>query len=53
MTVWLRQVRLMTFKELLQLWRDRPLAIFIAYIFTLDIVIAAGAGSGDPRDAAL
>jgi ABC-2 type transport system permease protein len=50
MTVWLRQLRLMTFKELRQLWRDRPLAIFIVYIFTLDIIIAAGAGSGDLRD---
>ncbi len=50
MTVWLRQLRLMTSKELRQVWRDRPLAIFIVYIFTLDIVIAAGAGSRDLRD---
>ena len=50
MTVWLRQLRLMTGKELRQLWRDRPLAAFIVYIFTLDIIIAAGAGSRDLRD---
>jgi ABC-2 type transport system permease protein len=49
-TIWLRQLRLMTFKELRQLGRDRPLAIFIVYIFTLDIIIAAGAGSRDLRD---
>jgi len=50
MKIWLRQLRLMTGKELRQLWRDRPLAGFIAFIFTLDIAIAAGAGSRDLRD---
>lgn len=50
MTVWLRQLRLMTSKEFRQLSRDRPLAIFIVFIFTLDIIIAAGAGSRDLRD---
>ena len=50
MSIWIRQVRLMTSKELRQLWRDRPLAIFIAYIFTLDLIIVAGASSPDLRD---
>jgi ABC-2 type transport system permease protein len=40
--VWLRQMRVMTAKELRQLARDRVLLIFIVYIFTLHIVIAAG-----------
>jgi ABC-2 type transport system permease protein len=48
--IWLRQLRLMTFKELRQLRRDRPLAIFIVYIFTLDIIIIAGTASPDLRD---
>ena len=39
---WLRQLRVMTVKELRQLARDRVLLIFIIYIFTLHIVIAAG-----------
>jgi ABC-2 type transport system permease protein len=50
MTIWLRQLRLMTSKELTQLSRDRPLVMFIAFIFTFDILIAAGAGSREPRD---
>jgi ABC-2 type transport system permease protein len=40
----------MTSKELRQLWRDRPLAIFIVYIFTLDIVMVAGTAAPDLRD---
>jgi ABC-2 type transport system permease protein len=40
--LWLRQLRAMTGKELRQLGRDRVLLIFIVYIFTLHIVIAAG-----------
>jgi ABC-2 type transport system permease protein len=41
--LWLRQMRVMTAKELRQLARDRVLLVFIVYIFTLDIIIAAGA----------
>jgi ABC-2 type transport system permease protein len=41
--VWLRQLQVMTGKELLQLTRDRALLIYIIYIFTLDILMAAGA----------
>lgn len=40
--LWLRQMRVMTAKELRQLARDRVLLIFIIYIFTVHIVIAAG-----------
>jgi ABC-2 type transport system permease protein len=41
--VWLRRVRAMSWKELLQLWRDPVLLLFIVYAFTLDIY---NAGSG-------
>lgn len=40
--LWLRQLRVMTVKELRQLARDRVLLIFIIYIFTGHIIIAAG-----------
>ena len=40
--LWLRQMRVMTAKELRQLARDRVLLFFIVYIFTVHIVIAAG-----------
>jgi ABC-2 type transport system permease protein len=40
--LWLRQMRVMTAKELRQLARDRVLLIFIIYIFTVHIIIAAG-----------
>lgn len=41
--VWLRRVQAMSWKELLQLWRDPVLLLFIVYAFTLDIY---NAGSG-------
>ena len=44
-SVWLRQVTVMTLKELKQLRHDRALFIYIAYIFTLNIFLAAGAAS--------
>ena len=44
-SVWLRQVTVMTIKELKQLEHDRALFIYIVYIFTLEIFIAAGAAS--------
>jgi ABC-2 type transport system permease protein len=50
MRIWARQLWMMTSKELLQLWRDRPLAIFIVYIFTLDLIIIAGTAAPDLRD---
>jgi len=40
--VWLRQVAVMTIKEFPQLVRDRPVFAYILFIFTLDIIIAAG-----------
>ena len=40
--VWLRQVGVMTVKEFPQLIRDRPVFAYIVFIFTLDIIIAAG-----------
>lgn len=46
----LRQLALMTAKELRQLWRDRPLAAFIIYAFTVDMLIAAGGGTRDLLD---
>jgi ABC-2 type transport system permease protein len=39
---WLRQLAVMTAKELRQLWRDRVLFIYIVYIFTGQILIAGG-----------
>lgn len=41
--VWLRRLRAMSWKELLQLWRDPVLLFFIVYAFTADIY---NAGSG-------
>lgn len=41
--VWLRRLRAMSVKELLQLWRDPVLLFFIVYAFTIDIY---NAGSG-------
>jgi len=49
----LRQLALMTAKELRQLWRDRPLAAFIVYIFTVDLLLAAGGGTRDLLDVAV
>lgn len=51
--LWLRQLRVMTVKELRQLGRDRALLIYIIYIFTLDIYVAAGAINTELNRAAL
>jgi len=51
--LWLRQLRVMTTKELRQLARDRALFIYIIYIFTLDIVAAAGAINTELNQAAM
>lgn len=39
---WLRQLGVLTVKELRQLWRDRALFIYIVYIFTGQILISGG-----------
>ncbi len=39
---WLRQISALTVKELRQLWRDRPLLVYVAYCFTLELVLVAG-----------
>jgi ABC-2 type transport system permease protein len=43
--VWARQVGALALKELKQLWRDRALFGFVIYVFTLNIVLAAGGAS--------
>lgn len=43
--VWSRQLVALTSKELKQLWRDRALFGFAIYVFTLNIVLAAGGSS--------
>ncbi len=48
--VWLRQLLVMTVKELRQLVRDRALFIYTVYIFTANIVIAAGGAAGELHD---
>jgi ABC-2 type transport system permease protein len=44
-SMWTRQVAALATKELKQLWRDRALFGFLIYVFTLDIMIAAGGAS--------
>jgi len=44
---WLRQVAALVVKEWRQLLRDTALAGFVVFIFTVDILIAAGAPSLD------
>jgi ABC-2 type transport system permease protein len=48
---WLRQVAALVGKEWRQLLRDTALAGFVVFIFTLDILIAAGAPEMDLRAA--
>ena len=42
LAAWLRQVSALTVKELRQLWRDRPLLVYVVYLFTLELVLVAG-----------
>jgi len=49
--VWLRQVGVLSAKELIQLTRDRALFIYTVYIFTANIFIAAGGASNELKDA--
>jgi ABC-2 type transport system permease protein len=53
LAVWLRQLEVMTFKEIKQLRRDWVLLVYIVYIFTLQIVIAAGESSSELHKAAM
>jgi ABC-2 type transport system permease protein len=50
---WLRQVGALMLKEWRQLVRDRALFSYVIYIFTFDIMIAAGAPELDLRNASL
>ena len=43
--VWIRQVAALSMKELRQLWRDRGLFAFVVYVFTVNIILAAGGAS--------
>jgi ABC-2 type transport system permease protein len=49
--VWTAQVWILIRKELLQIVRDRALLLFTIYIFTLDILLAAGNAGFDVRRA--
>ena len=49
--VWLRQVGVLSAKELIQLSRDRALFLYTVYIFTANIFIAAGGASNELKDA--
>jgi ABC-2 type transport system permease protein len=51
--VWCEQVRVLMLKELKQLLKDRALFAYTVFIFTLDVVLAAGAASVDLRHAPL
>lgn len=51
--IWLRQVLFLAWKELVQLWRDRPLLMFIVYIFTLNVVLAGSDASRELNHARL
>ena len=50
---WLRQLRVLTVKELRQLVRDRPLFGFMAWMFTMNIVLSAGEVGTELNHAAL
>ena len=49
--IWLQQVAVLSMKEIKQLLRDRALFIYTVYIFTANIIIAAGGASNELRDA--
>jgi ABC-2 type transport system permease protein len=51
--VWFEQLRVLVIKELKQLLKDRALFAYTVFIFTLDIVLAAGASSIELRHAPL
>lgn len=47
--IWCEQVRVLMLKELKQLVRDRALFAYTIFIFTLDVMLAAGASSIELR----
>lgn len=49
--IWMQQIAVLSMKEIRQLLRDRALFIYTVYIFTANIIIAAGGASGELRDA--
>jgi ABC-2 type transport system permease protein len=51
--LWIRQMQVMTGKEIRQLGRDRALLLFIIYIFTVNIILAAGEGATELHGARL
>lgn len=53
MRTWLAQVGVLVLKELRQVVRDRALFAYTVFIFTLDIMLAAGAASTDLHHAQL
>lgn len=48
--IWTQQIAVLSMKEIRQLLRDRALFIYTVYIFTANIIIAAGGASGELRD---
>jgi ABC-2 type transport system permease protein len=48
--IWLQQTTVLAMKEIRQLLRDRALFIYTVYIFTANIIIAAGGASNELRD---
>lgn len=48
--IWLQQTAVLAMKEIRQLLRDRALFIYTVYIFTANIIIAAGGASNELRD---
>jgi ABC-2 type transport system permease protein len=50
MRIWLQQTAVLAMKEIRQLLRDRALFIYTVYIFTANIIIAAGGASNELRD---
>lgn len=53
MLLWVRQLEVMTLKELRQLLRDTAILVYIIYSFTLDIFLAAGSMSVELNNAGL
>lgn len=53
LTIWLRRLLVMTRKELLQLFRDIPVMLFLVYAFTMDIYLAGSGVSLELTDARL
>lgn len=47
LALWVRRVAMLTQKDLRQLLRDKPLLIFVIYVFTLDIYVAGVGMTGE------